>query len=143
MNEIKLLDIPGFKSLETKFGITSYVEELTEPEGNVRSLPTNNFILRTDGKLLATNDFRVILKDHVGRVPEDVMYNVASMAYLYVGGLITYEVAYAYITKRMLEYGTPFMEFRFNGYLTIDIYRNKTDVNYKSRLQMSEKGTKF
>lgn len=136
MKEQLFLEIKGVDSLTTKFGITNYFSELTDNSKYIRSMPTGNFLKRADNNLLASNDFRVIVKDHKGNIPEGVMYNIASVAYLMIGGLIDYEVAYAYITERMRIYGVPFLEFKSQGYLSIDLYRNKEDIKYKSRLSM-------
>jgi hypothetical protein len=134
MKEEVVLSIPGYEALVRDLGRKKYVTELLSKEG-FRFIPLDNFIINAKDRLIATNDFRVIVKDHKGDIPEKVMLNIATVCYMAIGGLLDREVAYAYIRERMVRYGTPTMEFKMAGYVSVDLY-GKNDIKYKSTLNM-------
>jgi len=144
MIERMVQEIKGHESLVSEFGIKNYLDELMDTRNGIRSIDLSNFIIRKDKNLIATKDFRVVIKDHKGSIPESVMLNISSVAYMLIGGLIDYQVAYAYIVDRMRDYGVPYLEFKSSGYLAIDLYTNKKDLRYKSKLRLSKSsGSKY
>jgi hypothetical protein len=142
ISERVILPVPGIEALQTKFGVLKYMEELMD-KNSFRFLPMDNFIINSKNRLIATNDFRVIVKDHKGNIPEDVMLNIASVCYLMIGGLIEQEAGYSYIKRRMMEYGVPFLEFKSAGYVSIDLYGNTGDVKYQSRVEALDRNPKM
>jgi hypothetical protein len=137
MREEEVLSIPGIESLVNEFGAFNYLSELMDMNYD-RFISLENFILNDREKLIATKDFRVILKDNKGTIPESVKLNIASVAYLMLGGLMSEEAGYAYITEKMRQYGVCHLLFDQTGYVTINLSSKETEKNYRMSLNMGK-----
>jgi hypothetical protein len=135
IKERVVLSIPGYQALSMESGIKNYLKELMDPN-QIRFISLDNFLINSKQRLIATKDFRVILKDHKGNIPEEIMLNISTVCYMMIGGLVDYQVAAAYVKQRMRQYGVPYLEFKTAGYITIDLYGDKNDLKYKGTLNM-------
>jgi hypothetical protein len=138
LKERVVLLVPGKEALITKFGVTGYMEKLMDLD-NVRFLPLNNFIINTKDRVIVTNDYRVVVKDHSGKIPQGIMLNIATVCYMIIGGLIDKEVGVSYVKQRMNGLGVSFLEYKVSGHMSVDLKTFDDIMQFKSSLKLLPK----
>lgn len=135
----QIFQLHGVEALSNDFLRLNLAKVILDDNGQLRTLSPSNFIVHKNGKVMASKDFRTIIKSHVGRIPEQVMYNISSVALLMIAGIVDYKVANQYIKSRMSNYGVTELVFRASGYLIINIDNPIDDVFYRSRTKLKDK----
>jgi len=125
---VQVLDDPSlmFKYKQALMGDTS---------GKIRFMDPSNFYYSDKQDRIASKDFRVLIHDFVGDVPQDVLSNAASVALLMLTGKCDQATGYNYIRNLLMKYGKAEFTFQMNGFLHVSVNNNVT-WDYKSKVTM-------
>lgn len=101
-----------------------------------------NFLFTEDYSKIMSKDSRILVYDHRGNVPKDVMLNIASVALMMLSGNCDQILGYAYIQSVMRQYGKADFTFQMNGYLHIKLGENEPTLKYKSETLLTDFNSK-
>lgn len=130
-----LFKLPGVEALQSKGTSRLLCSELLDNSSGFRSLPIENFIIHKDLRYVASNDLRVVVRNLSGKIPQNIMHNIASVSLLMIAGLIDYNVANSYIRGIMVKYGQTRLEYQASGYLIVDLGVMNNNISFKSSLK--------
>lgn len=110
--------------------LEQYIQVLMSPgkTGKV-FLDPGNFIISKDR--VVSRDYRLLVHDHKGNIPEDIMLNMSSVALLMLSGKCDQARGYAYINEMLKRFGKVEFTFQMNGYMHIEIGRDPV-MQYRS-----------
>jgi hypothetical protein len=113
---------------------------MDDTQVNKFSINLDNFIFSDDDSTLASKDYRIIIKDFTGDVPNHILLHLSTVALMLLSGNCEQSMAYDYINIIMRKYGKVEFTFQFNGYLHIKIgeipkynYKASTVLNKYSK----------
>lgn len=102
----------------------AYLKMLLTDNKSCLFISADNFSLSSDTSRIATQDFRILIDDLVGRIPKQEMLHAATITSLMLAGLIEYSIGYKYLTKRYEKYGKLNFVYQANGYLHLRISKS-------------------
>jgi hypothetical protein len=107
-----------------------YVEEILDLSKDVRSMDSSNFIISDDKRNIATKDFRVIIHNPEGVIPNSELLHCASICLLTLLRLIPEPICYDHIRTFLSRYGYTSFEYNLNGYIHVTVGKGlKSDLN--------------
>ena len=122
-----IMSVSQFKLVES-----SYMKILLDASTNNRAfINIENFLFSDDTRRIISRDGRILVYDHLGNVPQDIMLNISSVAVLVLSGICDPVIGYDYINFIMLRYGIAEFTFQMNGYLHIRL-GHKPVMQYKA-----------
>lgn len=104
---------------------------------NKAFLNTRNFLFSSDDSKIISKDGRVLVYNHYGNIPKDIMLNIASVALMMLSGNCNQAVGYDYIRTVMMKYGNAEFTFQMNGYLHIKL-GEKPEMQYKATTKLTD-----
>lgn len=120
----------------------NYIKILLDWESkNKAFINTENFLFSSDDSKIISRDGRVLVYSHYGKVPKDIMLNIASVALMMLSGNCDQAIGYDYVRTVMKNYGFAEFTFQMNGYLHIKLGENPK-MQYRATTKLTNSKSK-
>lgn len=110
----------------------NYQNILLDVSDGIKFIDDLNFLFTNEKNRGASKNFRILVDDLIGTVPEEAMKHVMSVCACMCAGIIEFPIGHDHIIEFMKKYGYADFTYAANGNIRIDIKKRGRNYNILS-----------